>query len=151
MCPQRSEVDTSTVIAAVDTLGRRVAPRHYRSVEEKIQIVTESRMPGASVAEVARRHGVNANQVFTWRLQQEQGVLGRRRRGRPAAVKLLPVQVRSETQEPLALALAEASTAKLAAPASEGRIEITLADGIRIAISGAVPSEQLHRVLAVLR
>jgi len=36
-------------------------------------------MPGASVAEVARRHGVNANQVFTWRLQQEQGVLGRRK------------------------------------------------------------------------
>jgi len=104
-------------------------------------------MVGASVAEVARRHGVNANQVFTWRLQQEQGVLGRRRRGRPAAVKLLPVQVRNETQEPLA----EASTATLAAPASEGRIEITLADGVRIAISGAVSAEQLHQVLGVLR
>ena len=138
-------MDTSTVI--VDTLGRRVAPRHYRTVEEKIQIVTESRLPGASVAEVARRHGVNANQVFTWRLQQEQGVLGRRRRGRPAAVKLLPVQVRSEAQEPPA----EASTARLTAPASEGRIEITLADGVRIAISGAVSAEQVHQVLAVLR
>jgi transposase len=96
---------------------------------------------------VARRHGVNANQVFTWRLQQEQGVLGRRRRGRPAAVKLLPVQVRSETQEPLA----EANTATLAAPANEGRIEITLADGVRIAINGAVSAEQLDHVLAVLR
>jgi hypothetical protein len=42
---------------------------------------------------------VNANQVFTWRLQQEQGVLGRRKRGRPAAVKLLPVQVSREAQE----------------------------------------------------
>ena len=140
-------MDTSTVRAAVDTLGRRVAPRHYRTVEEKIQIVTESRMPGASVAEVARRHGVNANQVFTWRLQQEQGVLGRRKRGRPAAVRLLPVQVRSEAQEPLA----ETSTAMLPAPASAGRIEITLADGVRIAISGAVSAEQLHKVLAVLR
>ena len=140
-------MDTSTVIAAVDTLGRRVAPRHYRSVEEKIKIVTESRMPGASVADVARRHGVNANQVFTWRLQQEQGVLGRRKRGRPAAVRLLPVQVRSEAPEPLA----EASTATLATPASEGRIEITLGDGVRIAISGAVSAEQLHQVLAVLR
>lgn len=140
-------MDTSTAISAVDTLGRRVAPRRYRTVEEKIRICTESRMVGASVAEVARRHGVNANQVFTWRLQQEQGVLGRRRRGRPAAVKLLPVQVRNETQEPLA----EASTATLAAPASEGRIEITLADGVRIAISGAVSAEQLHQVLGVLR
>lgn len=99
------------------------------------------------MADVARRHGVNANQVFTWRLQQEQGVLGRRKRGRPATVKLLPVQVRAEAREPLA----EVSTATLAAPASEGRIEITLADGVRIAISGAVSAEQLNQVLAVLR
>jgi transposase len=140
-------VDTTTAIAAVDTLGRRVAPRHFRTVEEKIQIVTESRMPGASVAEVARRHGVNANQVFTWRLQQEQGVLGRRKRGRPAAVRLLPVQVGRETRE----SPTEASTAPPATPVSEGRIEITLADGIRIAISGAVAAEQLRQVLAVLR
>jgi transposase len=147
MCPQRSEVDTSTAISAIDTLGRRVAPHRFRTVEEKIRIVTESRMLGASVAEVARRHGVNANQIFTWRLQQEQGVLGRRRRGRPAAVKLLPVQVRSETQEPRA----EASTATHPAPGSEGRVEITLADGVRIAISGAVSAEQLRQVLAVLR
>lgn len=140
-------MDTSTVIAAVDTLGRRVAPRHFRTVEEKVQIVTESRMPGASVAEVARRHGVNANQVFTWRLQQEQGVLGRRKRGRPAAVKLLPVQVRDEVRK----APAESSTATLAALTTEGRIEITLADGVRIAIGGAVPAEQLRQVLAVLR
>lgn len=104
-------------------------------------------MPGASVAEVARRHGVNANQVFTWRLQQEQGVLGRRKRGRPAAVKLLPVQVSREARE----LPAEASAAPLAAPVSDGRMEITLTDGIRIAISGAVPAEQLRQVLAVLR
>jgi transposase len=140
-------VDTSTAIAAVDTLGRRVAPRHFRTVEEKIQIVTESRLPGASVAEVARRHGVNANQVFTWRLQQEQGVLGRRKRGRPAAVRLLPVQVRDEARKPQA----ESSTVMLAAPVIEGRIEITLADGVRVAISGSVSAEQLHQVLAVLR
>src|ERR1700738_1721386 len=126
MCPQRNEVDTSTAISAVDTLGRRVAPRRYRTVEEKIQIVTESRMPGASVAEGARRHGVNANQVFTWRLEQEQGVLGRCGGGRRVAVKLLPVQVRREPQEPAA----EASTATPAAPATEGHIEITLADGV---------------------
>jgi transposase len=140
-------VDTSTAISAVDTLGRRVAPRRYRTVEEKIRICTESRMLGVSVAEVARRHGVNANQVFTWRLQQEQGVLGRRKRGRPATVKLLPVKVGSESQEPLV----EPTSAMPAIPASEGRIEITLTDGVRIAIRGAVSSEQLHQVLRVLR
>jgi transposase len=140
-------VDTSTAIGAVDTLGRRVAPRQYRTVEQKIQIVAESRVPGASVADVARRHGVNANQVFSWRRQQDQGVLGRR--ARQAPVKLLPVQVCSEASQPPA----EASPARpaAAASASEGRIEITLADGVRIAISGAVSLEQLHPVLAVLR
>ena len=135
---------TFTAIAAVDTLGRRVAPRRYRTVEEKVQIVTDSRVPGASVAEVARRHGVNANQLFSWRRQLDQGVLGRRMR--QGAVKLLPVQVRSEAQEPRV----EASTATPAL-ASEGRIEITLAAGVRIAISGEVSAEQLHQVLAVLR
>ena len=31
--------------------------------------------PGASVARVARDHGVNANQVFTWRRQHAPGQL----------------------------------------------------------------------------
>jgi transposase-like protein len=138
-------VDTSTPIAAVDTLGRRVAPRRYRTVEKKVQIVTESRVLGASVSEVARRHGVNANQVFAWRRQQDQGVLGRRtRRG---GVKLVRVQVRGEAHE----LRTEAGTARATASASEGRIEIILGDGVRIAISGVVSAEQLHPVLSVLR
>ena len=33
-------------------------------------------MPGTSVAVVARAHGVNANQVFTWRKLHQSGVLG---------------------------------------------------------------------------
>jgi transposase len=138
-------VGTSTPVGAVDTRGRRVAPRRYRTVEEKIRIVTESRVPGESVADVARRHGVNPNQVFTWRRQQDQGVLGWP--ARQAAVKLLPVQVCSEAQQPPT----EVSTATPPAAPSEGRIEIILADGVRIAISGAVSAELLHHVLAVLR
>jgi len=31
--------------------------------------------PGASVSEVARAHGVNANQVFKWRRALERGEL----------------------------------------------------------------------------
>ena len=45
--------------------GRRV--RRWRSVTEKRQIVHLTMEPGASVAEIARAHGVNANQVFKWR------------------------------------------------------------------------------------
>ena len=41
--------------------------RQKRSVEEKRRIVEETLEAGASVARVARRHAVNANQVFYWR------------------------------------------------------------------------------------
>jgi transposase len=40
------------------------------SIDRKRQIIAESFEPGASVADVARRHGVNANLLFTWRRQQ---------------------------------------------------------------------------------
>ena len=44
---------------------RRV--RRWRTVSEKRRIVELTLEPGASVAEVARAHGMNANQVFKWR------------------------------------------------------------------------------------
>src|ERR1035441_2217881 len=37
--------------------------------DEKRQIVEESLQDGASIAEVARRHDLNANLLFTWRRQ----------------------------------------------------------------------------------
>jgi transposase len=41
--------------------------RRRRSVKEKLAIVRETFEPGATVSGVARRHQVNANQVFAWR------------------------------------------------------------------------------------
>ena len=52
---------------------RRV--RRWRSISEKRQIVQSTLEPGASVAEIARAHGVNANQVFKWRRAFERGEL----------------------------------------------------------------------------
>ncbi len=37
--------------------------------DEKRRIVDESLAEGASIAEVARRHDLNANELFTWRRQ----------------------------------------------------------------------------------
>lgn len=64
--------------------------RRFRTVEEKRRIVEETLEPGASVARVARAHGVNANQVFHWRRQYRQGLLGE---GNTETAKLLPVHV----------------------------------------------------------
>ena len=57
---------------------------------EKRRIVEETLEPGASVAKVARAHGVNANQVFAWRRQYRQGLLGE---GQAETANLLPVHV----------------------------------------------------------
>jgi transposase len=58
-------MDTSEQ-AIVDESSKGIA-RRRRSIEEKRRIVEETMRPGASVARVARRHDVNANQVFYWR------------------------------------------------------------------------------------
>jgi transposase len=51
---------------------------HYRQhpLEFKRALVALSLQPGASVARIAREHGVNANQVHRWRRLYEQGRLG---------------------------------------------------------------------------
>jgi transposase len=46
--------------------------------------------PGASVARVAREHGVNANMVHYWRNLYRQGRLGEKRAD---SIRLLPVSV----------------------------------------------------------
>ena len=67
---------------------RRV--RRWRSVAEKRRIVELTLQPGASVALVARAHGVNANQVFKWRRAFERGELSE---PGVASTGLLPVTV----------------------------------------------------------
>jgi transposase-like protein len=50
--------------------------RKRRSPEEKLQIVRETLQSQESVAVIARRYGVNANQVFAWRRHYQRGHLG---------------------------------------------------------------------------
>ena len=66
---------------------RRV--RRFRSISEKLQIVQLTLKPGASVAQVAQAHGVNANQVFKWRRAFDRGELSE------PSVALVPVTVGS--------------------------------------------------------
>jgi len=77
-------MDTSEQVI-LDEIPKREA-RRRRSPEEKRRIVEETLEAGASVARVARRHAVNANQVFYWRKKYREGRLGKRQ-----SSKLLPV------------------------------------------------------------
>jgi transposase len=58
---------STAVIAATTTIAVKRKKRQHRSSEERLRIVEEASVPGASVALVARAHGVNANRVFAWR------------------------------------------------------------------------------------
>ncbi len=129
-------MDTSTLGVATDTRGRRIAPRRHRTVEEKRAIVAEALEPGASVAQVARRHGVNANLVFMWRRLAQRGLLeqhSRRVQGR----HLVPVKL-----------LGEPRVTSTTAPAP---LRIELPGGICVHVGGGADSALLERLIEWLR
>jgi transposase len=78
-----------SVTTSTETKPAVHPPRRIHSVEKKRRIVEETFQPHASVARVVQAHGVNANQVFYWRKQYQQGLLGPTQ---PKAA-LLPVQI----------------------------------------------------------
>lgn len=49
--------------------------RRQRSAAERARIAAESLLPGARIAEVARRHGTTRWQVYYWRRQLQEGRL----------------------------------------------------------------------------
>ena len=127
-------MDTSRQVTTViadksESLG--AAPRQRRSIAEKRRIVEETLVEGASVARVARGHGINANQVFGWRRQYLAGRLGECK----PAMKLLPVRV-SES---------------LPAPLPERGSDVPKAFGARVARSGWNAGASCGRRLPVAR
>jgi transposase len=91
------------------------AKRQRRSIAEKRRIVELVMQPGASIARVAREHGVNANMVHYWRKLYREGRLGE---NKADSVHLLPVAVSEAVPTPvvppampLSVSTAAASTA----------------------------------------
>jgi transposase len=116
--------------------GRRV--RRWRSVSEKCQIVQLTLAPGASVAEVARAHGVNANQVFKWRRAFDRGELVE------SCAALIPVTVSSAS---------EASCEPEEAPeaSSGGTIHIELPGRAMISVESGADPVLVRSILESLR
>ena len=132
----------------IDSLGRRTGPRRQHTIEEKLRIVRETHVRGASVATVARRHNLNPNQVFAWRQLYRRGLLD------PNAAQdspqMLPVKVSTPTVLPT-------ERARAGAPRDRGRterasrlIEIKLCNGHSIVLHGRVDAEALSRVIDLL-
>jgi transposase len=112
------------------------APRkklRRRSIKERREIVEETLIAGASVSRVARRHDVNANQVFYWRKLYREGRLG-------GSKQLLAVEITKERSAPV--------TEEASGPSS-GTIEIQLAKG-SLRVFGSIDVAALRVVLECL-
>ena len=103
-----------------------------RTKAERRAIVEETLVPGASVSRVARRHDVNANQVFHWRKLYQEGRLG-------TTSNFLPVRVASEQR-------GEEGSGFIPQP---GTMEIKLAKGT-LRLVGAVDVTALRTVIECL-
>ena len=126
----------------MDTSERAVVKRESQRrrwpVGEKCRIVEQTLKPGASVARVALAHGVNANQVFSWRRQYLQGLLSQRN---AEPVKLLPVHV-SEAQG----SKVNRSDRRQVTAVRAGTIQVEFSKG-HICVTGSVDGEALRMVL----
>jgi len=111
--------------------------RVFRSKQERRQIVEETLKPGASVAMVARTHGVNANLLFAWRRMYRGGQLES-----GASSSLLPVQISD------VVPISSRSQRK-SKPMRRGVIDIDLGHA-RVRIEGVADAECLRAALQSL-
>ncbi|WFU37567.1 transposase [Bradyrhizobium sp. CB82] len=108
--------------------GRRV-----RSEAERARIVAESLLPGAQVAEVARKHGATRWQIYDWRRRfRQRGLLPACEASQPTFAPLVVGGALEERQAPAI------------------KLEIAIGD-IVLRTDTAIDAEQLSRVIRVLR
>jgi transposase-like protein len=134
----------SADMVMTDKLGRRSGPRRQYTIAEKRSMVEQTHVPGASVPEVALRHGVNANLLSVWRRLYEQGRLIESMA--PKQPVLLPVKVSTPTLLPSE----RAASPKPAAKPPGVWIEVEFAGGQRLRIRGRVDRAMLKDLIVVL-
>ena len=112
--------------------------RRSWSREQKLAIVAEVGVSGASVSQVARRHGLNAGLLFWWKreIQSKPGVPeSKAGKGMPAAQAFVPIML--PPPEP-------------PAPAKPSPIEIVTGGGRTVRVSTDVDTAALVRIIAAL-
>lgn len=114
----------------------RVERRRRWAVADKLRLVAATREPGATVAAVAREHGVSEGLLYTWRSR-----LGR---GPAADAGFVPITVHDE---PRPRPMAGVDGAEVL-PA--GTIEIALPNGCRLRVHERIAPSVLRKVIGVL-
>ena len=116
--------------------------RRRWTLEEKQLIVAESYGGPRLVSVTARRNGLSASQLFTWRrLAREDRLSG------DAVPALVPVEI-AFTPAPASTCTPQPPSSP---PAQRARVEIELSGGCRVRVDREVDAEALQRVLELLR
>jgi transposase len=128
-----------------------VGARRNWALEEKQRIVAESYAAPRQVSATARRNGLSASQLFTWRRLARDGRLSDDEMTFASAV----IGRASSSGDPPFLpgqsAVADRGLPPQASTtATSGRIEIVLARGHRVIVDNSVDAAALARVVAVL-
>jgi transposase len=138
----------------VITRGER---RRAWATDQKREIAMESLAPGATAAEVARRHEISTGLLYTWRKQLLNGELGSAPRALPRFLRVDAPPVRREEPPEPASSAVEAAHGPAPQLSSlpdmsrlEGVIEIALPSGVCVRIGARADVTVLRRVLAIL-
>jgi transposase len=100
------------------------------------------------VALVARRHEVNANQIFSWRRMYRAGLLDGKSSVR--ASQLLPVKIAEATSATAEGRVRPRRTQPTRERATQGLIRIEFPGGQRVQVRGCVDATVLAQVIAAL-
>ena len=115
--------------------------RRTWSDDEKAAIVAESDGPGTSISAVARRHGLSASQLFTWRrLARQAG------RHDDRTVRFVPAVLSVGPQEPASAETGSALREQRGCPG----IEVEIA-GATVRIAQGASAAQIAAVIRVLK
>jgi transposase len=114
------------------------------SIEEKLAIIAESCATRSSISEVARRHGINRNQLFRWRAESRAGKLGR------AAVANEFVPVAMSADEPARLSPPADRWTEDAAGGGGAVIDV-IVGSMTVRIPPGADERMLQRVLGVVK
>ena len=110
--------------------------RRRFSDAQKQQILKETLEPGVTVTAVAKRHGVNTGQIYTWRRQALAGAIG----------GFIPVTVDHEGED----AAGSPSVPEPVAVDGRERIEIELPNGVRLRVGSDIDGAALRRIILAL-
>ena len=158
-------------------MGKKASGRRFWSAEEKRLICRQARLPGVSVSQVARRYDVNSNLVFTW-LRDERfcpadgsaasadggGLAGNASSADGVTIDsdagFLPVEIVGDANTATSEGTRLASVVPAERPAVRdvrmgaaeraGVVEVELACGHRVRVSGAYDPDALARLVRAL-